>query len=52
MTYSHGNLNVHNLDCIQAFHMAKESTAHRLCAHLKHAQLSYEASKALLLVPG
>lgn len=38
MTYSHGNLNVHNLDCIQAFHMANESTARRLCAHLKHAR--------------
>lgn len=50
MTYRHGNLNVHNLDCIQAFHMAKESTARRLCAHLKHAQLSYKALKALLLV--
>lgn len=52
MTNSCGNLNTHNLDCIQVFNMAKESTARRLCAHLKHAQLSYEASKALLLVPG
>lgn len=29
VTYSHGNLNVHNLDSIRALHMAKESTQYQ-----------------------
>lgn len=40
MAYSHANLNVHNLDSIQAFHIAKKSTARRLCARLYQTMLS------------
>lgn len=42
MTYSHVNLNVHNLDCIQAFHQEKHCSPSLCTSVPHHAQLSYE----------